>query len=416
MSDPVLFLTTGGRPEPLLATLASRRWSHVVFICTETEDGLQGSRDLLEAPDGGLVARAGLQDGAWETLVVPPDDLDEIFGRMLMGFGAIRDRHAGRPLHVDYTGGTKSMSAAAVLAATIDGNVGLGLVTGDRHDVVQVRDGTQSARMVSNARIGIERSLALAEDAWRRLAYAEASAAFMAISKRAREAGDSGYANELQVRARIAEGFDSWDKFQHGKAARQLRRLSNERPAHWSAIETLAAQDPTKPSALKLADLWKNAERCGRRQRFDDAVARLYRLTEWTFQWLLDRDEGVDTAKVPVGRLPPGFAVTPEEVVGGTVKLPLRRAWELYRHLRPGSRAAASLLVEETPGRTRFDVLAGYLQSRNSSILAHGHAPVSDHVYSEFRGWCERHMLPLIEEEARRFGDPFGVPDFPLSI
>ena len=39
--------------------------------------------------------------------------------------------------------------------------------------------------------------------------------------------------------------------------------------------------------AYSTLDLWRNAERRAVQGRYDDAVARCYRMVEWTAQWLL---------------------------------------------------------------------------------------------------------------------------------
>ena len=59
----------------------------------------------------------------------------------------------------------------------------------------------------------------------------------------------------------------------------------------------------------------------------DDAVARVYRMIEWTAQWLLRTKFGADTADVPADLLPPQVEALSDRA--GKVKLGLWDAWQV---------------------------------------------------------------------------------------
>jgi hypothetical protein len=148
--------------------------------------------------------------------------------------------------------------------------------------------------------------------------------------------------------------------------------------------------------ALHLRDLWRNAERCANRGRYDDAVARLYRLWEATAQWLLHRDCGIDTAVIKTG---------------------LRQSWDLYLHLRPAGAAGAFWRRTGGDGRAELDRLEkDRLSIRNKSILAHGWNPVSAAGWNSLSQWTETGLLEVLAREAERLGEPHELPQLPTAL
>lgn len=145
--------------------------------------------------------------------------------------------------------------------------------------------------------------------------------------------------------------------------------------------------------ALQLFDLWRNAQRRAVQGRYDDAVARVYRLLEWTAQWLLRRHLAIDTADVPADRLPAGFGAQPGR--DGKITLGLFQAWRLAGTI-PGPAVA---FVE-----TQLARLQDHVKARNRSILAHGYDPISATEWTRFAGWLQESFMPLLEREAATVG------------
>jgi CRISPR-associated protein (TIGR02710 family) len=127
--------------------------------------------------------------------------------------------------------------------------------------------------------------------------------------------------------------------------------------------------------------------------RFDDAVARVYRLVEWTAQWLLHRHLAIDTADVPADRLPEGFAVEPG--ADGKIKLGLFQAWRLLG-------TVAGPIAEFVD--TELTSLQDRVQTRNHSILAHGFEPIGEAEWQRFQSWLEKAFMPLLTSEAKQVG------------
>ena len=146
---------------------------------------------------------------------------------------------------------------------------------------------------------------------WRCFAYGEAAMGLGDLKP-----GDRSLADRVRVLQDLSKAFDSWDRFDHDTAAGILSAYGKHiAPAHPHLLASMkqltTATDCRTPA--RLWDLWFNALRRAEQGRFDDAIARLYRLLEWTAQWLLQVRHGIDTADIPQDRLPPGHTVTAKQ-------------------------------------------------------------------------------------------------------
>ena len=155
----------------------------------------------------------------------------------------------------------------------------------------------------------------------------------------------------------------------------------------------------------RLFDLWLNAKRRAARGRYDDAVARIYRLIEWTAQWQLKSNLGVDTSDLSPSMVPAG--VEPTFGQDGKIRVGLWRAWQV---------------VHEGIAGPAADFVAGHgaslknlLQKRNRSILAHGFDPVNREDWQEVRSWTEDRFLPTLAELASESGLRKVPPQLPTE-
>jgi CRISPR-associated protein (TIGR02710 family) len=166
-------------------------------------------------------------------------------------------------------------------------------------------------------------------------------------------------------------------------------------------LDELCAPSPRDPY-LQVEDLLFNAERRAGQQRYDDAVARVYRALELVAQIRLKTKYGIDTANVELGKIPQPLLAELEcaRSAEGRVELGLLKAW---------------ILLETMPDPVlgpwftqRKGQVKDFLSVRNSSILAHGVRPVDEAVYREKgqRGisLCREALekIPLAERGNRR--------------
>ena len=417
----ILLCTVGGSHTPILTAIAQARPDYVVFFASgpDPATGQAGSLPQVlgkgapvteRQPDGqdrklaNIPTLAGLGTGAYEAQEVPTDDLDGAVGLMRQALRDLRRDHPQARIVADYTGGTKSMAAALVLVALESEGVELQLVTGARGDLIRVQDGSQARIAVETEGIRLRRALDAYLGAWESFNYAEAAAGLERLG-RLQQPRDRFLRGDLQIARDLSRAFDAWDRFDHASALPILdnyrARIGRHSGLLFTFLDLLLAHDARQRPA-RLWDLWLNAQRKGAQARYDDAVARLYRLTEGTAQWLLAR-RGIDTAALAPEHLPPDSDLRPTR--DGTFKAGLLDAWRLAAH-HLGGEVAGFFAQQGEP-------LRHHLLVRNASLLAHGDQPIGAADWQGFNAWAERHLLPLIVREAQADGFRLQPPQLP---
>ncbi|MCU0836310.1 MAG: TIGR02710 family CRISPR-associated CARF protein [Chromatiaceae bacterium] len=212
---------------------------------------------------------------------------------------------------------------------------------------------------------------------------------------------------ELQIARDLSRAFDAWDRFDHAAAAAQLElyrpRLGGAAAPWFNALKPLTAgADQPRRTPARLWDLWLNAERRAAQCRYDDAVARGYRLLEWTAQWLL-ATKGIDTADLREDQIPSGLPI--HAGADGRRQAGLRNAWELAAHHLSGE-------VQRFVQAER-DHLLDHLRKRNHSILAHGDLPIARADWEAFAAWIESALIPLLRDRAAGVGLKTLAPQLP---
>ncbi len=406
MTDPVILIcTVGGSHEPILTAIHQTAPSYVCFICSgedpatarpgsETQITGKGKiikkhfRDdkptLLNIP-----SQAGLDPDRYEVILVPTDDLGGAFKVICEALSNLAVRYPGARYLADYTGGTKTMTAALVTAALENDQINLQLVTGSRSDLVQVRSGMESATPANVEGIRLERAMAPYIAGWRRFAYSEAAIGLAHLPT----PGDSVLAVKLRIARDFSRALDAWDRFDHEGALQILdnyrKKIGPKCPELLVTIKTLAKSTPQQ-EPMRLFDLWRNAQRRAVQGRYDDAVARIYRFLEWIAQWVLRSHCNIDTADVPGEYLPEGIDQSSNRA--GKFQVGLFGAWELVEKQAGG--AAGEFI---TANRNK---LKDHIQVRNYSILAHGLNPITQNEWNKLIGWVDDQVIPMLESEA----------------
>lgn len=426
MPTPTLLLcTVGGSHQPIVSAIAALKPDFVCFVCTGKDPGtgkpgseaqITGKGSIIKADYSddrpslpNIPTQAGLDEDRYELRLCPADDLDAVFRVCFEALGELKARFPEARLVADYTGGTKTMSAALVAAALEFDGVELQLVTGNRADLVKVRDGWQSVGEANADELRLARRMSPYLGAWRRHAYDEAA---LGLGRLTRPKGPLGA--RLDQARNLSEAYAAWDRFEHAAALALLQSYAAVLPeafrSHLGVLQRLCgkADDPRREPAL-LFDLYRNAQRRAAQGRYDDAVARIYRLLEWTAQWLLRRDCGVETGDIPEGFAPAGLELARNR--DGKLQAGLFIAWDLVGAKLKGE--AARFIGEE---KAR---LQNHIQTRNHSILAHGFAPIGRKHWEEFHAWLAARFLPMLLAESQKAGIrdlPPQLPDaYPLA-
>jgi CRISPR-associated protein (TIGR02710 family) len=415
----VLIASVGGSPAPIVRAIADTRPRFALFLATETEGSRPGSAD--EIP--GILQRAQATTLAHQILIVPPDDPEAIFLRLRETLRTLAASHAGARLVFDYTGGTKSMTSALFQAALATPGAALQFMAGRRETLDRVTDGTERATPIPVDWLLAERTEARLRAAWGRFAYAECAEgiALLLDDLGTDEKAPPETRQRLRDLGEAAAAFDAWDRFDHKGAAGKLAPLA-ARHASLKPHAALAARLAREEGA-RLPDLMRNAERCAARGRFDDAVARCYRLIEWTVQWHLKRSFGIDTSKMDWTNphLTPtviAHAQLAEQAGKKKTLTGLMQAVKLAGALELEG-AIEHFLRAPWPGRknkTGEGRLRDMLDLRNESILAHGERPLDEAAWQRFADfmahWNSQVLHPLLKS-AGIDADPPQLPKAP---
>ncbi len=417
----LLAITVGGSCAPVISAIEAYQPDYVCFIVTE---GRRGSRENIDGagnpcgdsrkarcpecdtqfplgdPHGvSIVAQTGLAESAWEALVLDEPDAFSVCYMQL--HGALARLAEPRPhwrLIADYTGGTKTMTAA-LTAVALELGWELSLVKGSRLDLVKVRNGTEIASLVNAAEVRARRQLAEAQRLFDTYAYASADK-LLAGALRAAPL-DPPLQREIQGWVTLCRAFHVWDLFDHQRAQQLLEPYQSRCVPQWIFLKRLTSK---QPGYALVVDLLRNAERRAARGRYDDAVARLYRALELLAQTRLQsRNPALESGDLDVAVLPVGLQDAYEQQrdpTDGRIKLGLRADYELLMQLDDPLGA----VYEEYRRR-----LLNILQHRNASILAHGLHPLAREQWQAT--W--EVFTALLEAGFEALGVRLEAPQFP---
>lgn len=418
--DIVLICTVGGSPQPIVTAIQSLKPVFTEFVCTDKDPGTgkpgsnvgitgQGnvfrSGPTVKDPDlPSIPVMAGIEPDCYGMTIVASDDMDDAFVKIRNRLIALNRQFPEARIVADYTGGTKTMTAALVLAVLETEGIGLQLVTGNRPDLIKVKDGTQAVVSANVDTVRLQKTMQPFLSAWGRFAYDEAAKGLAGIKAPAQPLLRA----ELLRLRDVSAAFAAWDRFDHRGALHRLESygsaVGNFLGPYLAVLKVLTSDDQRQEPFL-LLDLWRNAQRRAARGRFDDAMARCYRMIEWTAQWLLKKDHGIHTGDVPADLVSDQVPI----IAGpdGKRRAGLRNAWELIA-LKHDGPAGQFIRAEKN---AMFDRIT----ARNGSILAHGTTPVDETAWQKMGDWMGQRFVPMLLAEAKSLGVKKAPPQLPDS-
>lgn len=420
-SGTVLVCTVGGSPQPVASALRELRPAAVVFVCSDGA-GARSSRAQVEEREilydkdtntlgPGLCHAEGCPDQT-QILLVPADNPDRTYALCLNLLGCVKRDYPRHRLIADYTGGTKSMTGGLLMAAFATEGCEVQFMLGLRPDLVQVVSGTETAKRMSADLIQAERDFDAARQAVEAFDYAAAHRIVDAIMKRiagGKIKRPKAFRRRLEFAMKWSCLMALWDAFQHADAARAACDSHESGDAlaealrgggHYDFLQNVASRKGA-PSWELCADLWLNAQRRAARGRYDDALARLYRLVEAAAQAQLMARYGLDSGRIPPGQLPDVMRndirirhdpKTDEPFV----ELAQHNAYQLLGHRDP----CDPVLRAYAPDWRAGENLLGpkWLSARNKSILAHGYKTITQEQWSEASAWVKSALRPFWRE------------------
>lgn len=390
----LLIQSVGGTPDPIAFSIRSLEPACICFVhSAESKNQIGIALDAVRRAGGPSIQPGQIR----QFQVRDAQNFEETVRDLRRLAGLVREwcgRGEAYEVVVDFTGGTKVMSAALALVARrwtcTFGYVG---------------SGNRTKGGLGTVEPGAERLL-IRDNPWDTLGYQaaeEAVAVFNSGGYAAAGALLEVYRNraskpevkhELSTLKFLVDAYASWDCFDYKKAAHWFAKAlenRNDLNAIFAESQSLIARlehhrelvvrlgDSKEPTVQWVADLFRNAERRAGEGRFDDAVARLYRVAEAFAQIRLRDSYGIrDTGSVPLDRIPESLRREWEgRAEGGAVALGLQDDYRLLKELG-----------DEVGRRFFEDGLAGArspLGARNSSILAHGFEPINKRQYDRLR-------------------------------
>lgn len=414
----ILIASVGGSPQPIRSAIRALDPAFVLFVASAAEGDRPGSAEAVPA----ILAEVGAPPLPHEILTVPPDEPETIFLQLRQRIDALRRARPDARLVFDYTGGTKSMTGVLFQCGIATPGAEVQFMLGDRRDLQKVADGTERPAPIAIDWLIAERIELALRRAWTSYDYATARAgaeALLARHPRDRVPPHAEPARKrLSVLKELSHAFDLWDRFEHEDAAGELARVLNRRELRQEVeiarrldrYRTLA-EDCKQREPARLLDLVRNAERCAARGRYDDAVARLYRLVEWTAQWRLKAKHGINSSDVDWSRF------TEQELrEAGLEDQKARSATHRKPNLGGLERTLSALSVKEPDGplarwlsatvpgtdKPGQALLRQLISIRNQSLLAHGENPVTDNAWAQWSRfcalWCEHVLFPLLRD------------------
>jgi CRISPR-associated protein (TIGR02710 family) len=195
----------------------------------------------------------------------------------------------------------------------------------------------------------------------------------------------------------IANAYNSWDKFNHIQFCSYYKKVNFENPE----IKQFIVNEDTKSkihrigadikqgiiTELTIVDLVNNAKRRFEEGKYDDSVARLYRAMEMLGQWQLKVKYNQDTSNINMTSLPPKTVDWISKYrEDGKIKIALQKSYQLLDELD-----------DELGKEFRDDSkLSALLKERNESILAHGTKPITkaacDKLLEEVINYCKKYI------------------------
>ena len=406
MSVKGMIITVGGSPEPIAFSLNGDKPRLALFVVSE------GSRPQVEEqilPQLEFVPQ-------YEYLQVSNhEDIEPCYKEMRDGISRwLRDRQLeDNDVRVDYTGGTKAMSAALALASVER--------FGDFKYIASYRRAKDG---LGQGVSGFEHH-ARSSNPWNALAVRELERANWLLSQyhaeaaaevltQAAEKCDEAHKNRLKSFSALADALASADRFQFREAMNKLNQRRRDleyalgdystyqqllsRLESWKSINSQVNSGGKTPGRETLLELLANAERRAAQARYDDAAGRLYRAIELYAQQLVKQAFGAELGKPRLDDFPQDRRQEVIQELGepdddGLYPIGVQKLFAALQFSEDG---------ELRDKASRYDLMKDHLQIRNSSLLAHGLQPVSQDTYRKFRS-AALQALEIEESEIPRW-------------
>ncbi|MCX7795875.1 MAG: TIGR02710 family CRISPR-associated CARF protein [bacterium] len=304
---------------------------------------------------------------------------------------------------VDYTSGTKAMSAGIILSAIENDVDNISYIAGKRDEGGRVIPGTERVISFYPTQIYSKKLYLEGIKYFNNLMFESAKNTFKTAIK-LYEGNDIGKKAKLLIK--LCDAYLNWDLFSHKEALKILNEVSKEEISLLSSWGIKSRVEKHKELLYKLAneqfsiekmlDLLKNAERRFIEGKYDDCVARLYRLIEYIIQFRIaeknlyvKKDNIYDTSEINLNNIPEDLR---------------------SKYGRPLGLEASAKLLKELRDDLGSEIcnneeLKKILSARNYSILAHGLNPIGKETSEAFLNLIKSLILELVKTHIKKAAD-----------
>lgn len=385
-----MLISVGTSPEPIIHSIKNQLPEFVCFFTSE--QSVEQISIIKSALDFSFTDR--------KVIVENYEDVVECYHKALDCINRVKEAgYTKDEVLVDFTGGSKPMSGVLLALSLAEG-----------YDFIYV-GGTQRDQANRGIVVTGSEKLVLSSNPWNLYAVEQKKklclyfnryqfTACQEIIKEALANCRKGSVEEALFDGleQVVDGYLEWDRFEHKLARDALKKgldllevFIRFRPGA-SIVDFVAglkenlaylnrfSQDTLgfqKLSRWHILDLMGNAKRRYNEGKYDDAVARLYRVLEMTAQERLFAAYKINTSEVKPEQVPEKIrdSYILKYSKGEHLQIPLAASYNLLQVM--GDRIG-EVFVD---CRTEIDKV---LFARNHSILAHGIKPVGKDLYPKF--------------------------------
>lgn len=411
-----MIITVGGTAEPILKSIKHYAPSFVVYLVSE-----QTEKQVEEILNKSKI------DCIYEIVrIKDPQNLIETYAKSLDAAKLVRSRGFEKNnVIVEYTGGTKPMSAGVVLA-TVSENFVFSYVGGIERNKgnlgVVITGKEEIFKRLSPWLIFATKEKEIAVEFFNKYRYSSSLEMLKTAEEKLAPFPDKK--EEIDNFILMVKAYDAWDKFDHKEARDILQKIERrdvsdnldflnellKRKALFKKdLEKNSIKMEEVPTEHLIIDLFSNAGRRAEEGKYDDACARLYRTLESLGQFILLKDYNIDSSDVKLenlrGKIQEDYIKEYEnkrDRKSGKIKLGLVENFDLLKKLNNSFISIYNEKEEE---------LKAYLNFRNNSILAHGFNPIEEEHYWKL----EKSIRELLSKVINNFDDLFHKTKFPTA-
>ncbi len=332
------------------------------------------------------------------------EELHNSFVKIILKY--IKQGYEKSNIIVDYTSGTKAMSAALVSAGIF---IQVGRITytyGKRGDGGRVQSGSEKTTSLSPNLFITGKKFSEAKLLFNKNLFE----GVINLLSSFEDLPHPDFSTKIQFIIQLSHALNNWDKFEFGSAFEILNQMKkDENMLHEAKYFGLSLEKFTQTAnTLKekklndflVCELISNAGRRATEGKYDDAVARLYRALEMIGQIEFEKQFGCSTSDVKIENIPEqfreGLLSKYFDSKAGQLKMPLFGSLEL---LMQTNEKYKNLLSD------KIQTIKRILDMRNHSILAHGSVPLSEKKFVEAQ--------QIISDVIKSFLITAKVPQFP---